>query len=407
VSDEQLLLLCLAGLYALECACLLRRDETALITPGRTGCRPRRGIDAYGNERWGLSINHPVPAWGYAAVCQAWPLSLGTHAVFSYVTQAPNPGRRPLHLERFVRYDELVSVRADGRSVRVNGELFVLTGSHLAATRIRGLLEELRDASPDQRAALIDGLLARSTDIASVASAAGRLRRETRALLGLCMALCLFLFVIAPWVTWRAGLESTWAVLLAILVLLNTSVALEFHRVHRRLYPESGPERRAALAGMLLFPLATLRAHDRVWRQALAEYHPLAAAAVLCPPEVFRDMMAGVLRDLAHPLSPPAPASRPEAAATAEAFHARASRAMHRLAEVSGIDIGQVLAEPVREVDSRCFCPRCLTQYIVEKECCETCPGVRVRPFGPGRPQPEEALFRPAGSADDPSAPES
>ena len=404
MSDEQLLLLCLAGLYALECVCLLRRDETALVTPGRKGCRPRRGIDAYGNERWGLTINHLVPAWGYCAVCQAWPISLGTQAILSYVIQAPNPGRRPSQVERFVRYDELYSVRAEGKSVRVNGELFVLAGSYLAATRIRDLLEELRAASPEKRSVLIDRHLARSTDVASIAETAGRLQRETRNLLGLCMGLCLFLFVVAPWITWRAGLDSSWPALLAILLLINTSASLEFRRVHRRLYPDGTPERRAALASMLLFPLATLRAHDRVWRQALTGYHPLAAAAALCPPAVFRDMMGGVLRDLAHPLSPSTPANGSEAAATAEAFHASAAHAIRHLAEASGIDLGHVLADPAREEDSRCFCPRCLTQYIIEKEHCETCPGVRVRPFGAGAPRADEAFSQTAGNPDAPSA---
>lgn len=382
MTDEQLLLLCVIFLYLVECACLIRREEIAFSGKLLRGWRVRRGVDGYGNDRWSILLNNPLPPWGCSVICQSWPVSASPDGVCSYAPAAPNPGERPVApVLSYIRYEEIRSVAAQGQEVRINGSEFLRVGSQTYAHRLAEWINELQEAPADRRAELIDTFISRSLDPAEVERKVRDCRDRSRTLLLLCTLLFLLVFAGAPALISGFGLINVWLPWLAGLLLLNTATAWTYFRTHQHLYPERRDERWLAIAGMALFPLATIRGYDRCWRDRLAGHHPLAVARVLCPAAEFRRIAGDAVRDLAHPLRPLCPPELPQAAETVESFHHRTRNLVHAFLAAADVDTAALLAQPAREEDSVCYCPRCTLQYIVEKQTCEHCGGLEVRRF--------------------------
>jgi len=215
--------------------------------------------------------------------------------------------------------------------------------------------------------------LDRRLDLRTLRDDLTRFTGQALALRLLCNIFFLHLFAVVPGTMLLWSLEALWFPLLAILALLVFTIALEFRRLHARLWPDHAAARRSELIHMALYPPAALRAHDWLAHRVCSAYHPVAVAAVLCAPAVFAAFAARRLRYLRHPL--------PGETTHAESAAAEVDAVSHTVA-AAGLDPETLLCPPPRvDATSLAYCPRCHTAYAISAGTCADCPAVALTPY--------------------------
>ncbi len=129
MSDLQWLFLVLAGLYGWECACWIRHGTVAFSAWRGRNWREAHPGRWFGNQRGGFVFAHPLPPLGTFLAANQFPLSLSPEAALAYVATNVNPGWRPAQTDRFLPFDAIREVRAHGKKVTVNGELWLMAAT--------------------------------------------------------------------------------------------------------------------------------------------------------------------------------------------------------------------------------------------------------------------------------------
>jgi len=213
--------------------------------------------------------------------------------------------------------------------------------------------------------------------LAEFKSGTGRLGFVTNALFG-------YLFVLSPLAIWLVGLGRSWPGLLAGLLALTATIAVLFHRSHKRLYPAAEDERFTHSVIFLLSPATAIRARDALSRPLLEAYHPLTVAKALCPEERFKNMARSCWRELNFPALPVCPEGEPIAQETERYSRGVLQKTVEEFLRESGIDPASLLPPPT-PADETCqsFCPRCLAQFTTRDGLCGDCGGLRLEPLPP------------------------
>ncbi len=331
------------------------------------------GSRPWGSDRMALLLAPPLPFAGAFHLAEIDPVSIGRAGVLAYCVQQPNPGGRVPEEARFVRWEDLGDVRADGRRVCAGGTKLARASSPAVARRIAGRLQHARGLAADEREAAIAADVARALDENAARERVAAFRRASRRLAAPAAGLFLLLFVALPAVGFTLGLGLAWPALLAALLVLQFWSTAAFVRAHRVLHPGAQAERRALALSVALSPLEALRAGQILGRDLLAGFHPLAAAAALLEPRRLEPFAAGVLRDALHPLPPACPVDDPEAVETERAARERLVRALRSAAERLGLPADLGTRPPAADADERTWCPRCLRTYLLESGTCSEC----------------------------------
>lgn len=375
MTDELSLLLVLAALYLIECARWIGAPGLALV--GRRGAgRLLRPGERLGNRRGGLAWIGALEAPGAAFAAHPWPLSFGPDAL---CVEAPYAwrrlGRAPAS-RRIVEYAELrtLTPRRRGSDVCLGESTLVATRSDAAAEALVALLKRLAQASPAERAALLEdtvrGRFARPAIEARVAevAAARRLPAVTGALLALAI------FGAGPALTHLYGLVAIALPFGLGLLGLHLLHLLVVFRAHRRLAPAARADRWIEFAKLLLSPPMAIRAADALSWHRLAEFDAIAVASVMARPDAFAAFVGPVRRDLAHPVA--IPGLEPRAAAIVQAERARTLAAVDGLIAERAVEVA---GRPDGVADGGGWCPRCLGIYRRSEGECGDCPGVALQ----------------------------
>lgn len=381
MSDSAVLFLILAAIYLSECCAWARRGVVAFLAPLGRRARPARPSTALGNARGGLVFGNPLPPLGFLALCEPWPVALSPGGVCAGDGGAASAGAAGAGAsgEAFLRFDQIAGAEAPGNDLLVNGRLVARLGSERAARALAGLVREAASLPPREREEKLRGALEASLDPEKVSGRLDAYRRRTRSLRVLCNALFVHLFALAPAAVLAHGLARWWIPLLLGALALAAAIVVVFRRAHLALYADGAGERRLHMLVMLLSPPAAVRAHDALARDLLAGFHPLAAAAVLCPPGPFVDLARRALLDARRP--PREEDSGDERAARAW-YGERLRDSLERLVRGTGARLEDVLAPPARrDAQARSYCPRCHCQYLAPSGECPDCGGLQLQPL--------------------------
>jgi len=225
-------------------------------------------------------------------------------------------------------------------------------------------------------------------DVEAIRARLEQFRGRSSALRILCNGLFAYLFVLCPVLIGMQGILFWWLPLLLGLAALTGATLLAYWRAHRALYPDDRDDRRRRLTAMLLSPPAAVRAHDALSRGLLSGYHPLAAAAALCPQPVFLDYARRVLIDARVPRPAATGGGAPAAAATTTGGDMeRLAQEVDRLVALTGARPEDLNAPPAeRDPQAHSYCPRCRSQYRVASGECSDCGGFRLQPLERGAP---------------------
>ena len=382
MTDLQVLFLVLAVLYLWECACWISRGSVAFRTWFGRHFQIAQPGRLLGNQRGGLVFAHALPPFGVIFTARQSPLSFSSEGVVAFIAPSVNPGSRPEQTQNFCRFDEIKTVSTDTRKLVINGQVF-LRGASPGLTRyLAEQLDQLRSVPLAKRAKASQSFMQQAWDIDAITERRDRFLTQTRRLRILANGLFVYLFVLAPIVTWKFSLVHTWASLIAGLFAFTTFIAVSFRRVHKQLFPAAEDERFTEFLILLLSPVTAIRALDYLSRPLLEVFHPLAVAKVLCSAESFRSLATLFLRELHFPALPLCTRSESAARQAEEQTRSLLKAEAEALVKKAGLSPAELLLPPPRsESTCRSYCPRCLAQFNTDSGVCQDCGGLPLVTF--------------------------
>ncbi len=382
MSDGQFLLLVAVLLYLWECGLAARDDALVMLFRPLRGWAVRLGPSVISIGRWSARLAQPLPGLPGAMTCATWPVLLSLEGFYPWPAWG---GQLPAsHGMRWHAWNSLGRLTTHGRQVRSGPDTLLTCCCHAQARWCAALLSRVAECPAADRASVIANAVRESF---AWKAAAWRYRRyvvRTRPLTVATGLLFVHSFVVTPLVAWRLGLSTTWAPLLIGIIVLTAAVSVLAYRVHRYFDPEGTELRWTMTINLVLYPLAALRAVDKLSRELLVGYEPLAVARALCKPREFEAFAGKVLPLMAFP--PPETDQRVEAAA--RFTHGQMLESALELVRQAGLDPDRLLAPPPRD-DPSCgaYCPRCHCQYRAAEGSCHLCGGVQLHRFV-SEPQP-------------------
>jgi hypothetical protein len=382
MGELESLLLVLALIYLSECLVWVPRGAVAFASwrGRRFGLRPSG--TGMSNQRGGLLLSNPLPPLGTVFIVPNLPVSLAPAAVFAYSSECLDPGGRPWQTARHLPIKEIRKVAADGRKLRVNGELFLKAASTFSARWLAELLRRLRKTPEHERAEFIKQMLDESLDTAKLAVRWRDFQSRARLIRILSNGLFVYLFLVVAPLILRFGFGQFGLWLLVGMLAQTITIAVLFRRAHMALYPDAGEERLKPFLTMLLAPPAAIRAADLLARHLLETFHPLAVAQVLCSSVRFKSFARQALLDLRYPLLPVCPTTEPEPVATEQWFRTARREAAEKFVQLAGLKPDDLTAMPgPTEPANQSCCPRCGAQFVTRSGTCSDCGGRPLEPF--------------------------
>lgn len=377
MSDAEILILALVAIYLYECV-LWTRPDTFVFSPDWLGrARVRVAPPVIAALQRGPTLAHPGMPWLPSVSLTRWPLSVSPDGGVGFVSASPNPGPRPPQTLSFAQMHELKDAAADHHKVHLRGRVLLELDTPLEADWYARWCRSLAEAPPGNRANRIERTLIGMFDEAAARARLDEVTRRTAALRTAGTVLFAYLVVIVPTVVTIAGLPATWLWLLTGLLPIWISATVLFARAGRAISPLAVGARRWQLLEIGLLPVAAIRGYERVWRGALAGFHPLTVARIWLDEEQFRSFAKRVARDSSHPIPMNDAPLSPDARACAQWFEERFNAALRSFLDRCGIDAAAMSARPaVIDPSIRGYCPRCQAPYTIESGTCAACEGV-------------------------------
>jgi hypothetical protein len=376
MGDLESLLLVVAAIYLTECAVWVRRSSVAVQERWGGVWRLRHPGVVLGNAHGAIVMADPLPPLGTVLTGHPFPVSLSPQAMLSCTSVCLDAGGRPPQAARWLQYTDAQTIGTEGRSVLVNGTIFVKASSPTAARRLAGLLRELKALSEIDRPAAIRRVLTATLDAKAARQRWEDFQAQGPQLRWLGNILFVYLFIVAPGAIWFFGFRNGGLWVVAGLLAQTFTVGWRFWRAHGAVYPDGSEERFTPFLTMLLAPPTAIRAHDLLARRLVEQFHPLAVAEVFCPGAPFHRLVRRVLLDLRFPMLPSAPSPEATVAQTEEWFRSVFLDECERAVERAGLKPSDLTRPPARsEPDCHSYCPRCDAQFQVETGICADCGG--------------------------------
>lgn len=373
MSDWLALAVVAGALYLVECLAWVRPTAVCCFVSVGRGWWCRRGSSLPGNERGGLALVDPLTFDGGVVLCAPWPVSLSPDGVANVRPTDAGGVSAPV----FVPFEAVGSVEARDADILFGGKLFARAPGPRQANELVAMIHRLARHPADHRPSALAREVAACFDEAAAAETWRAFRSLTRVTGACSFGLFASLFLVAPAVLVVLGPHPSWQYLLAGVFALTITTAVSYFRAHRRLHPASAFDRWTQTIAMVLFPLAAVRAVDRLSRDALWRFDLTTAAftvggaAAIPQVRVHVIDMDGSGSDFGI--------EEPEVLDCVRWFRALLASETRASLERLGMS---VLEPPAREgAELFCYCPRCHAQFTKEATRCPDCPGVVLKGF--------------------------
>jgi hypothetical protein len=365
MSDWFVLGLLAAGFYLYECCTWTPAAAFACFRrPLRASWRAASGADLPGNESGGFAFSDPLTLSGNYLLCSDWPLAISPDGFCIDSEDAAD----------FWAFESIRTISVFEKTVRVNGEPAFRVPSEMLAHKLARDLDRVKDLPLAQRADAIRGSIDDSFDASMVQSEWSRFLDSSRALTRLSALPVVWLVVVTPLSMFLLGPLRTWPYLLAGLFLGGLAVSIEFVRVHRHELPHVSDRWLHALS-MTLFPIAAIRASDRISKERLSQFHPAAIVGVLCDDAEGDRLLRRIGFDLGRPT------------ARCEDARIESCRRWYQTHKQSAFRelltaLGRSPFAPPEKLDPSMtlYCRRCHSQFA-DGDQCSDCSDVALSPF--------------------------
>lgn len=280
---------------------------------------------------------------------------------------------------RYIDFSDAESFLVKDCSVWSGSKFVCCSGTSQQAQRLSNLLDEVRASDITEREALITASFHKMLNTGGAARRWKAYQRASALLsFGSWTLLGAFVSLFALLVFFRFQLIAVLPLAVFALVFIPHTAYL-FYRVHLMFFRQNVHERWKQIVLMFLMPPACIRASDFIAHELFAGFHSLAVSRVLSDDNESRNFTGRTLREMMYPTDSDNESSSSEAAVWAKR---KWMAVVWEWAEQEFGDPRQLLGVPKKTSESCiCYCPRCLTQYLLSRSYCADCPGVAVVPF--------------------------
>jgi hypothetical protein len=145
-------------------------------------------------------------------------------------------------------------------------------------------------------------------------------------------------------------------------------------------YSEQRNERMIDMIKMIIFPPTAVRANDFLSLNLLTNYHPLAVAQILFDKINFENISKKIVIDLRHPIINNF--ENEQVTLTNKWHRSNLENIATIFLHNNSLDMKKILIAPSPEnVSCKSYCPRCETQYTVQRDICSVCGTIALIPF--------------------------
>lgn len=361
--------LVLLGLYFLESLYWLHFGGIAFLTNWSV-LRPVAPSDWHsrsGSPRWG-----PAAPFGLRLLTQEWPFALSPEGILGGLPIPYTDSFTSSDAVRQVSFEEVWGISSHGRTLYVNELPFVTLQTSRLAADFASRLQEIWKSDREARASRIRDWIAQRLDISSLKDRAAVLSSGLFHLRWFSLLLTVYLLVLVPVVVLRETFELTWPwLLLGWMILIGTHSFL-FIRANRRILRFGRSELLRSVLLHLCAPMTATRAHVHLTQESFVSYDPLIVAFALSTEDARCDMLrAAVFRRI-----PPGQEESP----IAHWFHQETLRLLTALLGAESPSLSSSLCGPSPDsAVSASYCPRCLSQYVIDSGRCAACNIALVR----------------------------
>jgi len=366
MSDWLLLGLLAVGFYLYECCTWTAATAFACYRrPFRRTWAAASGAELLGNESGGFAFGDPLRLSGNLVHCAHWPVAVSPDGICIDTLDA----------DRFWSFDSITSIAAYERTVKLNGEAVCRAATESHAAALVGHLERIKELDARDRARAISVSLRETFDADALTSTWDGFLRSSRRLSWLAILPLVWLAVVTPSAFVLFGPLGAWPYLLGGLFASSLIVAIAFVRLHRKVLPR-GADRWLHAVSMTLFPIAAIRAVDRISKEKVSHFSPFVVIGVFCDEATGNPL----LRRFGFDLERTAPQQADSPAARCRAwYHAQKSAAFRALLKSLKRD---PFSEPAPlEASLVLFCPRCHGQFEESTATCSDCADVELLRF--------------------------
>jgi hypothetical protein len=363
MADWLLLALLAVGFYAYECCTWTPAAVIACFRPPfRRKWTAAAGAELVGNESGGFACGDPLTLSGAVVHCSDWPIGVSPDGI---CLDTPDT-------DRFWAFDAIRSISADERTLRFDDEAVCRTVSDSFAASLAADLRKIQGVGTIDRARAIREALHHSFDADDLRETWGSFRRASRRLSFLAALPLAWLAVVTPAGFLVFGPLSAWPFLLAGLFVTGLMVSIEFIRVHRAELPR-GADRWLHAVSMTLFPIAAIRAVDRIAKERVSHFSPFAVAGVFAGGAPGDALLRRLGFDLERSVT-----SQPQSdAARCRAWYLAEKRAAFR-SLLRSLKRDPFAEPPPADPSLVRYCPRCHSQFGESSNACSDCHDVEL-----------------------------
>ncbi len=341
------LFLIVFALYIVQCVCWVNPDSVVFALGLRDrGKKKSRGLTLSGLDTAAFLAN-PLPPLSPLLVTH-WPaFQLNPDSV---LISGPNGEATSITWETLV-------VTRSGSRLLFNGTS-VFKGDETQVLGYCQLLQQLRQATRPQRERAIEKWLREGLDSKASARRLQVFQRRSLWIRIVSNLQFFFLFFLLPF---AIGIYPR-MLRPAIILVVATSVilAIEFWSVHRKLYKKTADTRFTATFTIALSPLAAIRTCDTLCRNLVAGYHPVAVAAAICTDAAFEAIAGEQLRYAKF-------------TSASDWYQKKLVGLIEQVIRQRGLEPRRLLTPSSQMSGCILYCPRCLTQYVTNREECSDC----------------------------------
>ncbi len=372
VSDLQVLLVVLVGLYLSECLVVARRGSVIVRLPwffgGASAAPPSK---AMGNGNVGLALLNPLPPFGRVYVVEPWPFVCDDTAVVAAQATSLWRDPKPKQSGQRLAFSAITDVGTIDKDIFVNNAVFAAASSARHAQAAAAALKAMWQAPPEQRAAVRASLLKAAFDVDDARARISLHQRRGLPVLTATIGAFAALFVVTPTMVNHEGVER-WYVWLALIYLWVVLSSVFAFLAHKKLSPTFRGERWLNLLVSTVAPTVAVRSNDKLGRFLLAGLHPVTSTLLLLRGDARTQVVGALLRDLRQPRLPTLPVDDVESAAVEASFRRDVSAVAEATVAAAGIDVTALFVAPGKTAK---YCPRCHTGYTKGTGCAD-CGGV-------------------------------
>ena len=348
----------IVALYLLDCVTYVRRYHLLFVS---------NFGNAFRLQKSGLRMVGLLPS-DRAFLCHSLPIFFTSQRL--YFTADKNRPEFEVYKEEdfdHILYDDIKTVAAEGKLLKINGDVVCDTPSGKTADRLARFVRDLTGQPQSKRADRIKAFLAEGADLQKINALQTDNSRLVFCLKVLSCLLFACFFIVLPLALY-AGLYVYLDVffLLIFMALIYIMIPIIAFFAYRNIYKgETG--KTGAILPAVLSPVSAMHVLRSLTTEIYARFDFLAVAKVLMPLKDFRVLMRRELFRINY-------AKTEVGNGGLQEFLCLKEESYHRMLAGSGITLQEILAAPQKqEDDADSYCPLCGTEYLTGPNSCYDC----------------------------------